>query len=59
LDQEYIKVINDALENDELVYMVRDLKQNKLQAVKNVKETLGIGLKHAKDIIDKIFEIYK
>jgi len=57
--KEYAKVINDALENDELVYMVRDLKDTKLMAVKNVKELLGIGLKPAKDIVDAIHQIYK
>lgn len=55
----YAKVVDDALENDELVFMVRDLGQSKLQAVKNVKDQLGIGLKQAKDIVDKIHEIYK
>lgn len=56
--EDYASVIRDAVENDEVVYLVLDKPLSKLQAVKDVKELLNVGLKTAKDIVDEVHRIY-
>lgn len=48
------KIINDALENDELMLQASEYIDGgfKLQAVKYIKDTLNIGLVLAKGIVD-------
>ena len=56
--EDFASIIRNAVENDEVIHLVLDNPLAKLQAVKEVKELLNVGLKMAKDIVDEVHRIY-
>jgi len=59
VDEDYITMVNTALENDELVLNVKSMCPSQLSAVKFVLKTLHCDVDCARDIVERIFSMVK